>query len=199
MEQIGSAITGLPQQGETQPSLIGKPHGETGSAIAVQPERLLARSPQDNLAAAVSSLQDFGISVSHEVTGSKFPKNGGWEPVMSLMVRQVGEIDMAGAKAVIDGLAAPAPRSSIIEWLTICAVKTVSSRDDDTASDLKLKMFASKLQEYPGDVVKNALDAWPDTHKWFPTWSELRTEIERMADIRPAIVERVRQKIGERA
>jgi len=117
---------------------------------------------------------------------------------MSLTVKLAEDVDMAMVDKTLDGLTAPAPLSSIIEWLTMCAVLTASPKDDDMTSELKLKMFASKLQDYPGDVVKHALDAWPDTHKWFPTWSELRKEVELMADIRPAIVERVRQKIGAR-
>ncbi|TNE58633.1 MAG: hypothetical protein EP341_03185 [Sphingomonadales bacterium] len=118
---------------------------------------------------------------------------------MSLTVKLADEVDLETAEKTLNGLTAPAPKDSIIEWLTMCAVLTASAKDDDMTSDLKLKLFASKLSAYPGDVVKHALDAWPDTHKWFPTWSELLTEIERMSDIRPAIVERVREKIGARA
>ena len=114
---------------------------------------------------------------------------------MSLRVKRADVVDHAGAKAVIDGLAAPAPRASIIEWLTICAVKTVSARDDDMASDLNMKVFADDLGQYPGDIVHHVLKEWPERNKWFPSWSELRDEIDRLSGLRPEIIRRVRSRL----
>lgn len=110
---------------------------------------------------------------------------------MSLIVKLDETVDAEGAQAVLSGLTAPAPMSDIIEWLTICAVKTVHAKGDDMSSDLKMKVFASDLMDYPGDVVRHVLKEWPTSNKWFPSWSELVAQIDAMSGNRPAIVQRV--------
>jgi hypothetical protein len=115
---------------------------------------------------------------------------------MSLTVKAVGEIDAQTARAVIDGLSAPAPREKIIEWLTVCAVKTASAKDDDMTSDLKLRVFADDLLQYPGDIVRHVLKEWPSRSKWFPVWKELEDQVQEMAGLRPQIVDKVRSRIS---
>lgn len=118
---------------------------------------------------------------------------------MSLTVKLAEDVNVDGAEATLSGLAAPAPRADIVEWLTMCAVLTAMPRDDDMTSDLKLRAFAERLSEHPGDIVRHVLKEWPESNKWFPTWSELRIEIDRMAGIRPAIIDRVRARLGGNA
>lgn len=198
MKPISSAITPPPTEScsrtGTQPSAPGSETRSSG-ALSVQPERLLARTPAENLEAAVSSLRGFGLSVKHEVTGSRFPKDGGWEPVMSLTVTPSGSLDRDGCQRVIDALSAPAPQSTLIEWLTMCAVLTVPTKDDDMTGELKLRAFAQRLSEYPGDIVRHVLEGWPDKSKWFPAWAELKAAIEKHSGVRPLLVDRVRDEI----
>lgn len=177
----------------SEPGLATQPNGKPNA----QPGAIIARTPQDNLAAAVSSLQACGISVSHEVTGSRFPKNGGWEPVMSLTVRLADQIDADRARSVLGGLSGPAKREQIVEWLTICAIKTAHAKDDDMSSELKLKVFTSELLQFPGDIVRHVLAKWPSKSKWFPTWKELEDEITQLAGIRPQIIQRVQERLNQ--
>lgn len=117
---------------------------------------------------------------------------------MSLTVKLADEVDAKTAHAALNGLSAPASEADINEWLTICAVKTAHAKDDEMTSDLKLRVYATDLAAYPGDVVRHVLKEWPNNNKWFPVWQELCAEIERMAGLRPQIVERVRIKLGNR-
>lgn len=115
---------------------------------------------------------------------------------MSLTVTPSASLDRDGCRRVIDGLSAPAPHSSLIEWLTMCAVLTAPTRDDELSGELKLKAFAQKLSVYPGDIVRHVLESWPDQSKWFPAWADLKAAIEKHAGIRPMLVDRVRDVIG---
>ncbi|MEH6743887.1 hypothetical protein [Hyphomonas sp.] len=116
---------------------------------------------------------------------------------MSLTVKLADQIDSDRAKSILAGLSGPAPAGKITEWLTVCAVLTASPRDDDMTSDLKLKAFEAQLAKYPGDIVRHVLAMWPDKNKWFPTWAELKSEIERLEGIRPQIIDRVQERLNQ--
>jgi len=202
MKPISSAITLPPMESGSKTGMPGSEPGlETRSsgAVSVQPDRLLERSPADNLAAAVWSLQDCGLSVKHEVTGSRFPETGGWEPVMSLTVTASDSPDRETAERIIAGLSAPAPQDKIIEWLTTCAVLTAAPRDDDMTAEFRLRVFANELANYPGDIVRQTLADWPRKSKWFPAWRELQDVLEKHCGIRPMLVDHVKRELRRTA
>ena len=198
MKPISSAITPLlkaaSQQTGTPPSESGLETRSSG-AVSVQPDRLLERSPADNLAAAVWSLQDCGLSVKHEVTGSRFPQNGTWEPVMTLTVTPSELLEADKAERIIDALEAPAPIAKLTEWVTVCAALTAAPRDDDMTSELRLRVYTQKLADFPGDVVRKVLADWPSQSKWFPVWAELEAAMDREMGIRPRLIQQARRCI----
>lgn len=115
---------------------------------------------------------------------------------MSLTVTPSGSLDRDKATQIVDALAAPAPADKLTEWLTVCAVLTAQPRDDDMTSDLKLRVYAEKLAQWPGDVVRHVLDEWPSKSKWFPTWNEMEAALDRHNAHRPMVVQKVREVIG---
>lgn len=199
MKPISSAITLPPMESGSKTGMPGlEPGLETRSsgAVSVQPDRLLERSPVDNLAAAVWSLQDCGLSVRHEVTGSRFPNEGAtWEPVMTLTVTPSELLEADKAARIIDALQAPAPVAKLTEWLTVCAALTAAPRDDDMTSELRLRVYTQKLADFPGDVVRKVLAEWPSKSKWFPVWAELEAAMNREMGIRPRLIEQARRHI----
>lgn len=201
MKPISSAI---PPPRQAEPTPTGTPPSERGletrssGALSVQPDRLLDRSPADNLAAAVWSLQDCGLSVKHEVTGSRFPSNGTWEPVMTLTVTPSESLEADKAERIIDALGAPAPVSKLTEWLTVCAALTAAPRDDDMTSELRLRVYTQKLADFPGDVVRKVLADWPSQSKWFPVWAEMEAAMNREMGIRPRLIEQARRCINSK-
>lgn len=102
-------------------------------------------------------------------------------------------MDLDRAGKIIDALDAPAPIEKIIEWLTLCAALTAIAKEEDASATLKLKAYAERLCDYPGDVVHKALKEWPDKNKWFPTWAELRAECEVQCGKRGEFVNEARR------
>ena len=41
-----------------------------------------------------------------------------------------------------------------------------------------IKNYTSRLKEYTGEIVRQVLTTWPDKSKWFPTWYDLKEELE---------------------
>jgi len=73
----------------------------------------------------------------------------------------------------------PAPIRSIEDWLAELSVISASRSREEMESALMINAYASRLAEYPADVVRDALlvKSW----KWWPTWDELRTYCETKA------------------
>lgn len=209
MKQIGSAIPGYLSPEKTGESSIGKPHGETGSLTrtsdqlparpakpSVQHPAVVERMPKQNLEAAASQLQECGLSLKQEVSGSRFPEGGGWEPVVELKFANEDDCDWLGVKRVVNELMAPAPAEQITEWLTILAVETASKDEGEAISQLRLKVLSERLTEYPGDVVRVVLRDWPLANTFFPTaFKPLADALNARMGNRRKIVTRLREAI----
>jgi hypothetical protein len=108
------------------------------------------------------------LSLKQEVTGSKFPEGGGWEPIVELKLANRDDCDWHGVQRVLNELMAPAPVEQIVEWLTIMAMETASKDEGEVISKLRLKVLSERLTEYPGDVVRVVLREWPLRETFFP-------------------------------
>lgn len=81
----------------------------------------------------------------------------------------VASLDAARAK--IEHAMTPPTRDQIEGWLAELSVITARRRDDDMTEALRLGAYASRLNDYPADVVRHALVV----HRWkfFPPWIEV--------------------------
>lgn len=209
MKQIGSVITGQTYLGQKGENSIGKLPGEpglpaqsTGQSLeksrpqSVQHPAIIERQPSQNMEAAVSRLQDFGLSLKQEVTGSRFPKGGGWEPIVEIKFGNDPDCDWSGVQETLNSLMAPAPVEKLNEWLTELAVLTASKDEGEAISALRLKILAERLQAFPGDVVRQTLSEWPEYNKWFPTaYVDLKNAIMARMGNRGRIAMRLRTAI----
>ena len=213
MKQVGSVIPGfqnLDQQGENS---TGKPHGETGSLTRISdqlPEKpvkpnvqhpaVVERMPKQNLEAAASQLRELGLSLKQEVTGSRFPEGGGWEPIVELKLANREDCDWLGVQRVLNELMAPAPVEQIVEWLTIMAMETASKDEGEVISKLRLKVLSERLTEYPGDVVRVVLRDWPLHETFFPNaFKPLSDALNARMGNRRKIVMKLREAIKQQS
>lgn len=87
----------------------------------------------------------------------------------------------------------PLPSDEIAKGLAtlllLCKVRAMEN--DDIA--LTMALFKDKLAEYPADVVVWALSEWPEHHKFFPAWAELK----RLVLVHCWARMRMRDRLGE--
>lgn len=209
MKQIASAIPGHLNPEKRDESSTGSERGRTGSLtrtsgqLPAKPEKpsaqhpdIIERLPKQNLEAAASQLRECGLSVKQEVTGSRFPEGGGWEPIVELKFANKDDCDWEGVQKAVNGLMAPAPIDQITEWLTILAVETASKDEGEQISQLRLRVLSERLTEYPGDVVRVVLRDWPLSNVFFPTaFKPLADALNARMGNRRRIVARLREAI----
>lgn len=82
---------------------------------------------------------------------------------------------------------APADEESLITWLIRLGSLVAKKERDGETTELELLAYAQKLQEWPGDVVREVLNRYPDEHKWWPEWATLRAMLADAAGERMAI------------
>jgi len=67
---------------------------------------------------------------------------------------------------------------------------TKRKKDDQITLDLAVEAYGSRLEQYPADIVHEVLTKWPDQSMWWPSWHELKEEIDwrnRRAKMRDAL------------
>lgn len=138
------------------------------------------------------------MSLKAEVSSSKWDKDGNFQPVRTTWFEATAETDWDGAGQVLATLMAPASQAQIMEWLTLCSALTASAGGSAGMGELTLKAMGGKLQAYPGDCVRKALEDWPDDNTFFPKWRELKSAIEAVMGDRAALVEAARERTDAR-
>lgn len=73
--------------------------------------------------------------------------------------------------------------------LVTMRVTTRSKAESSALVDLQLEVYAQKLQDWPADVVRSVLAAWPDTNVFWPSWAELVALMEPLTRKRRALLE----------
>jgi hypothetical protein len=72
----------------------------------------------------------------------------------------------------------PAETRDIEGWLAELSVIVARRPGDDFSEELRLTAYASRLRDYPADVVREALLS--RTWKFWPTWEELKIACEAL-------------------
>jgi len=186
MKQIGSAITTL--RGD-QSSKTGTPHGERGlqTQSNSQVAAWLARqTPRDMDKAAVSRALQHNVALQVKYEG-RYPSGPNGERLPSYDVAVDCAIDgtaadRAAAKEDLLNFISPAPVREIEGWLAELSVITASRQREGIEATLMLSAYASRLAQYPADIVRHVL--LKKTWKFWPTWDELSKQCEAMASPR---------------
>jgi hypothetical protein len=92
-------------------------------------------------------------------------------------------------------LLAPADEQSILGWIGLMGALVAKKDQGGEVSDLEVIAYAQKLSEWPGDVVREVLIRYPDTHKWWPEWATLRALLAEASAERMAIAASYRRWI----
>lgn len=171
-------------------------------ALPANPQRdmhpaVTARSARANLDAALSRIQQFGVTCTVKME-TVFPEGMNGEATFrqkasSLTVITASSADLRAALSVIQEAMYPASVEQIEQWLAAVAVKTGRRRETSNESDLALSVYTAHLREYPGDAVREVLHAYRG--QWFPTWGELADRLDEFVEPRVMIRDRLMDMI----
>jgi hypothetical protein len=111
----------------------------------------------------------------------------------------VSQADLREGIALIDASLAPCPASYLAQLLSQLFVTCARRKEDEQLQlDLVIEVYGSRLMDYPADIVEEVLLKWPDENKWFPTWHELKSEID-WRNKRARLKETLEKKLNDAA
>lgn len=107
-----------------------------------------------------------------------------------LMVVPMGQstVNLSSATALLRCELEPADQDTLEQALSALEVQVAKRQNDEGYEDLQLAVYAARLRQFPADVALRALDEWPRRfgNKFWPTWSELEADLNRMTRWRRA-------------
>lgn len=191
MKQLGSVTTTILSKAV---SAIGTPHGEHGLATRENSARvaewLAKQTPEDMDKAAVSRALSHGAHLRVKYEG-RYPVGPDGERMPSYLVavgcHANGEPGaFSAAAADLRNFLTPAPMRMIEQWLARLSVVVAKRKDDAFSEELRVVEYASRMSQYPADVVRHVLLS--KTYKFWPTWDELHKLCDAMTSPRRAMI-----------
>jgi len=94
-----------------------------------------------------------------------------------------GKVDLEDIKEALDILDARVTLPShdeIIQGITKLYALCAPSSDSDDTLKLRISAYTEKLAKYPRDAVLYVLDKAPEQNKWFPSWFDLKKELDHV-------------------
>jgi len=104
------------------------------------------------------------------------------EPAMRVVrLKSSSTHDIEAAWRWLQGAMEPASEAEIERTLAVVSQLVARGRGgDDEAADLQLEAYVAKLRRYPADIALAVLNRWPDTERFWPTWSEIKARLDRL-------------------
>lgn len=186
--------TAQTQAAKSQPEAGGR-HGETGAVTSPRNSSEIAawletKRPADMDKAAVSRASSHGVGLRVKFSG-RYPTGPNGENLPSYTVATGCEIDgkpenVQAALADLRNFMTPAPMRQIEEWIARLSVITAKRKDDAFSEELRITEYASRLSQYPADVVHAVLMEY--SYTFFPSWGELRGWCEALTSPRRQMI-----------
>ena len=99
-------------------------------------------------------------------------------------------------RLLINALQPADDRTIAKELLKLRAI--TSHRNDGGDIDIIIETFVEKLRDYPSDSVLKGLKRIGDKSKWFPSWSEIKDEVDYQSRHRRALMSALERKRDEK-
>ena len=88
---------------------------------------------------------------------------------------------------------APAEDNEIAKGLLKLRALT-SHRNEGADIDIVLEAYVEKLKDYPRDAVLESLSKMSDQSKWFPSWIEIKNDVEFRCQHRVEMLKAIERK-----
>ena len=86
--------------------------------------------------------------------------------------------DLKKAVQLIEQYSQPLEARELSALLTELHLLTKQRKENQVSLDLAFELYGRRLEKYPADIVREVLSKWWDQSKWWPSWQELKVEID---------------------
>lgn len=179
-QSSSSAIIGQESQAREGLRLAGPERGVIAAeklpsvreAFAANNPALVDKSLWASLPRSVTSaLEPVTVDISTERYGYEVE-------LVSFNVGDAPAEDLKRALWMVEKTLRPAPKVVVQSELARLKVTTKSRAENGEDLSLMLAAYAEYLEEYPADVMVDAMRAWARNEKWWPAWSELKESLD---------------------
>lgn len=178
--------------------MIGELLGRYGCSEPLPTGDAWRSAPNENLERALQRLTPFAPQPPR-LLSKTFWRETGPQTLVTGVEWECEPSRLSEAAQALDPLFRRAPDPTVLAALYVIdkfvARRAMSQQD---AQD-DFEAWARRCRSLPGDVVISALKRWPETHRFWPTWVELRESMEADLSARFALVARLRELSRPRA
>jgi hypothetical protein len=140
--------------------------------------------------AAVSRASSHGVGLKVRYEG-RYPQGPNGERLEGYTVAVGCEVEgtpesVGAALSDLHNFMVPAPARAIEGWLAELSVIVAKRQDDEFGEELRVAAYASRLSQYPADVVRTVL--LKETYKFWPTWDELEKKCKALTSPRQNMI-----------
>jgi hypothetical protein len=108
--------------------------------------------------------------------------------------------DFKKAVAHLEELMTPAGKDMLYQALTALKLMTAGKAQDSDTVTAQIRIYAKQLERYPADAAIKGIGMCAEFYQWFPSWHELKTEVERLCPYRlaagKALAHEMAKKLG---
>jgi len=178
-----SGTTGLPRPAPAGPSSTGLQRGALGVAALLNGDNPTAT---DNalMASLPPSVAPMLVPVDREFYDEQY----GYDFEFSHfdLVAPLSPDDRRASLRIVDAALAPDLKTIFTE-LARLRMLTKARMESDASTEAMASVYAEEMNEYPPDVVRAACRGWSRREKWWPSWAELKSELDRHVRKRRAL------------
>lgn len=177
---------------KTTSSPLTQRPGSTAIVGPISLQSAMAQAdPAATAASLIAALPDSLTATLEPVVSRTFPTSGETqrEFLRFQLTAPVPDQDRSQALALVKQSLNPMAHTELAKMLVTMRVTTRSKAESSALVDLQLEVYAQKLQDWPADVVRSVLAAWPDTNVFWPSWAELVALMEPLTRKRRALLE----------
>lgn len=125
--------------------------------------------------------------------------NDKFETTGYVVGRDVSDADLRDSIAALDQFSQPLSENELAVLLAEMYTDTKQRKEQQLTLNIATKSFFNKLKVLPGDAVRAALKGWSEKETWWPSWKELKDEInanDKAGMIRQAVFAEIDRRKG---
>ena len=114
-----------------------------------------------------------------------------------IITSNVSEDQLREIHSLVSETMAPAEDNDLAKGVLKLRALTAHRREGEDI-DIVLEAYVEKLKAYPKDAAMETLTRLADNSKWFPSWAEIKDDVEWRCKHRTGLLKAVERKLHER-